>query len=67
MSTGEYWDDEQEWDEPEPGAPQESGDWAPASGWGARSTATLALGFVAMAPLFFAYEVGLAQDPSLPR
>lgn len=64
MSAGEYWDDEEQWDE---GASGAKDSWSAASGMGERSRATLALGLVAMAPLFLAYEFGLAQDSELPR
>jgi hypothetical protein len=61
MSTGEYWDEEEPRDEPVEGADL----------FGAQSArvshGSLALGLVAMAPLFLAYEYGLAMEPFLSR
>jgi hypothetical protein len=41
--------------------------WLPAGAVGKRAHASLALGFLAMAPLFLAYEYAMARDPGLPR
>lgn len=62
------WDEEWEEDEESTGAGgAEEPIWSPASRAEGRVHASLALGLLAMAPLFLAYELGLAQDPDLPR
>ena len=66
MSAGEYWDDEEEWEE-DPAASEGGSSWSSAVGRAEGFGTSLALGLVAMAPLFVAYEFGLARDAELPR
>jgi hypothetical protein len=65
MSTGEYWDEEDEWEEEASPSQGRFADGEPNTERGSHSS--LALGVVAMAPLFVAYEYGLAKDPELLR
>ena len=71
--SAEVWEDEEyeyeedeAWEEDEPD-PEAVGGWLPARRSATREYASLALGLLAMAPLFLAYEYGLAADASLPR
>lgn len=66
MATGEYWGEEDECEQPADNAGASGGEF-----FGAQSPKaahiSLGLGLVAMAPLFLAYEYGLAVEPSLAR
>ncbi|MFT7669879.1 MAG: membrane protease YdiL (CAAX protease family) [Planctomycetota bacterium] len=62
MSGEEDW--EEEWED---GPQAKSAGWLPAENNGDRVSSSLALGILAMVPMFIAYEYGLASDASLPR
>jgi len=68
MSDVEDEDDweEEGWEEDEPDSPS-AGAWLPAHQGGPRTSSSLALGFLAMVPMFCAYELGLEADPELAR
>lgn len=69
--SAEVWDEEEyeceEEEVAEAGPVVASGSWLPAGRSVTREHASLALGLLAMAPLFLAYEYGLSADPGLPR
>ena len=70
MSPAQAWDED--WDDEEAGTEagaehQGQFDWAPAHKLGNPSHRSLALGLLAMVPLFLAYELGLASDDGLAR
>ncbi len=46
--------------------PESGSSWTPAHQGRGRASTSLALGFLAMIPMFVAYEYSLAVDPSLP-
>lgn len=60
-------DDPEAWEEAEPAAATASDGWLPARRSATGEHASLALGLLAMAPLFLAYEYGLAAEPELVR
>lgn len=62
--------EEDEYEDEDPGldpVASEESEWAPARRAGEGHRGSLALGFLAMVPLLFAYEYGLSADPTLAR